>query len=139
MVDLPDTMVDIPVSFCLFLFFPVYSCFFQYHLVSSRFWCFFLPVFSLSFIPVYSRLFPFYLVFPVSSSLFFRFNSMSSALIALALFKTSIRIYLSPSPLMLQEKLEYFQVAVGWDEMTDRAMQVTLSCFRIESRTLRFC
>ena len=25
---------------------------------------------------------------------------------------------------MVQEKLEYFQVAVGWDEMTDRAMQV---------------
>ena len=69
------------VSSNFFQFLPVSFFFFQYHPVSSSFLCILLPVFSVS-----SRFFLFHLIFSVSSSLFFKFNSRSLALITLALF-----------------------------------------------------
>ena len=107
------------VSSCFFLFLPVSSCFYLFSVSSCFFlffffcflllltisYCFFLllPVsFSIiQFLPVFgvffsssfsvsSCLFMFHLVFPVSSSLFFKFNSWSLALIALALIFTHV-------------------------------------------------
>ena len=78
-----------PVYSLFFPFLSVSSHFFHYFLVSSCFPCFvffqFLPI--LPFLPVSSS---FFLFFPVSSRFLFKFNSKSSALIALALVSISL-------------------------------------------------
>ena len=81
MVDLPDTMVDHPDT-----------------MVDLPDTMVDLPD-TMSHIS--SCFFPFHLVFPIHSSLFFKFNSRSSALIALALFLFVLKHYykiLSESP-----------------------------------------
>ena len=67
-------------------FLPVSICFFQkyYPFFLSCFCFYLLPIFQL--LPFSSCFFQFLPVFPVSSSLFFKFKSMSLALIALGLF-----------------------------------------------------
>ena len=83
--DLPNTMGDLPNS----------SCFFHYHPFSSGFGVFFFQFFCFS---------PFTLfIYPVSSSLFYKFNSRSSALIALALFTCVNRGYLVLQPVVMVE------------------------------------
>ena len=75
-------LLFLTVSYCFLLFLPVSYCLFLLLSVSSslfRLLVFFSSSFSVSF-----RFFLLHLVFPVSSSLFFKFNSRSSTLIALA-------------------------------------------------------